>query len=241
MNEELLGKVVRVHLIGVEKKVFRGNSLFLGSDAQKRSSYGYNLLYENAFDPLDSVHKMPVMPENPNFLKLERLVKDEVDLEQDFEEQVLPALSDSLKDMWGAYVVVDLSKTPVCRVYTENMSKVVDGKVVTVHKVGDFVHKKDPRTKEDTDELAILTQVPVWGFLRKTDDGRPIWLKDNDPLVRIQREINQGRLAYVNQVSDFSIKDAPDDAPDVEKTEGGESSPKSAKDLDDAPDLGTIA
>ena len=72
------------------------------------------------------------------------------------------------------------------------------------------MHKKDPKTGKDTEELAIITQLPVWGFCRKAPNGNWVWLKDNDPIVRIQREINQGRLAYVNTEKEFRIADTED-------------------------------
>ncbi|MEE3413879.1 MAG: hypothetical protein VZR53_00725 [Prevotella sp.] len=207
MDEGMLNKIVPVKAYGLEKKAFRDGASFIGSSREEGAkTYSINILYENMVDPADNAHKFAVLPENPQFAKISKYV-DDAGIE--LNEFPLEKLSDSLKDMYGAWVVVDLSKTPVCRVYSENVSKLQDGQVVTVHKAGDLMHKKDPKTGKDTDELAIMTQVPVWGFCRKAPNGNWVWLKDNDPMVRIQREINQGRLRYVELEKDFTVNDGP--------------------------------
>lgn len=207
MDEGMLNKIVPVKAYGLEKKAFRDGASFIGSSREEGAkTYSINILYENMVDPADNAHKFAVLPDNPQFAKISKYV-DDAGIE--LNEFPLEKLSDSLKDMYGAWIVVDLSKTPVCRVYSENVSKVEDGKVVTVHKAGELVHKKDPKTGKDTDDLAIMTQVPVWGFCRKAPNGNWVWLKDNDPMVRIQREINQGRLQYVNLETEFRVSDGP--------------------------------
>ena len=232
MNEETIGKIVPVVPFALEKKAFRADAMFTGTNADERGTFSINVLYENTFDPSDNTHRFALMPDNPMFKK----IKDACDQAQiEIEEYPIKNLSDSLKDMYGAWVVVDMSKTPVCRVYTENVSRIVNGKVEVVHKAGDPIHKTDPKTKQDLPELAIMTQVPVWGFCRKTPLGNWVWLKDNDPVVRIQREINQGRMIYVPVEKEFKIADGPEaEAPD-EKPEG-EAKPK----LEDAPPLSSI-
>lgn len=194
MTEEMLNQVVPVKLFGLEKKSFRDGGMFIG-EAENRSTYSINLLYENTVDPADNTHKFGLLPENPNFLKIKKALDDE--LIEDIKDYPLKDLSESLHDMYGAWVIVDMAKTPVCRVYSENVCQMVDGKPVVVHKAGDLMHKKDPATGKDSEELAIMTSLPVWGFCRKAPNGRWIWLKGNDPMTRIQREINQGRLRYV--------------------------------------------
>ena len=207
MDEGMLNKIVPVKAYGLEKKAFRDGASFIGSSREEGAkTYSINILYENLVDPADNAHKFAVLPENPQFAKISKYV-DEAGIE--LNEFPLDKLSDSLKDMYGAWVIVDLSKTPVCRVYSENVSKLEGGQVVTVHKAGDLMHKKDPKTGKDTDELAIMTQVPVWGFCRKAPNGNWVWLKDNDPMVRIQREINQGRLRYVELEKEFAVSDGP--------------------------------
>ena len=193
MTEEMLGKIVPVKLFGIEKKTWSESAAFIGD--QQRATFSINLLYENEVDPADNTHKFGLLPENPNFIKIKKALDD--DNIDNVSEFPLEKLSESLHDMYGAWILVDMSKTPVCRVYSENVCKLVAGKVVTIHKAGDLMHKKDPATGEDSAELAIMTQVPVWGFCRKAPNGNWIWLKGNDPVARIQREINQGRLRYV--------------------------------------------
>lgn len=205
MDESMINKIVPVELFGLEKKDFRADRMFIGS-AEGQATYSINVLYENTFDPSDGTHRFALMPDNPNFLKIKKTL-DETGIElSDFP---LDKLSESLRDMFGAWVIVDMSKTPVCRVYTENVAKIIDGKPTIIHKAGDPIHKVDPKTKQDLPELAIMTQVPVWGFCRKAPNGQWVWMKDNDPMVRIQREINQGRMIYVNLEKDFTIKDGP--------------------------------
>lgn len=207
MDEGMLGKIVPVKAYGLEKKAFKDGASFIGSSrGEGAKTYSINILYENTVDPADNAHKFALLPDNPQFAKISKFVED---AGIELNEFPLEKLSDSLKDMYGAWIVVDLSKTPVCRVYSENVSKLENGQVVTVHKAGELMHKKDPKTGKDTDELAIMTQVPVWGFCRKAPNGNWVWLKDNDPMVRIQREINQGRLQYVNLETEFKVNDGP--------------------------------
>lgn len=207
MDEGMLGKIVPVKAYGLEKKAFRDGASFIGSSRREGAkTYSINVLYENTVDPADNAHKFALLPDNPQFAKISKFVED---ASIELNEFPLEKLSDSLKDMYGAWIVVDLSKTPVCRVYSENVSKLENGQVITVHKAGELMHKKDPKTGKDTDELAIMTQVPVWGFCRKAPNGNWVWLKDNDPMVRIQREINQGRLQYVNLETEFKVNDGP--------------------------------
>lgn len=210
MDESLIGKIVRVKPFGLEKKTFRENGMFVGSERGEGNNYSINVLYENTFDPADSTHKFALMPENPTFKKIIKELKEGTNIDE-LEEDLDTILPDSLKDMYGAWVIVDMSKRPLVRLYTDNVYKMetVDGvkKPKIVHKAGTPIHKQDPKTHEDTEELAIITQLPVWGFLRKREDGTPIWLKGNDPMVRIEREINQGRLAYVDLVTDFKLED----------------------------------
>ena len=208
MDESMIGKIVPVKAYGLEKKTFKEGALFIGSSrGENAKSYSINVLYENLVDPADGVHKFALLPENPQFAKITTFIEN---AGIELKEFPLDKLSDALKDMYGAWVIVDLSKTPVCRVYSENVSKLEGGHVVTVHKAGELMHKKDPKTGRDTEELAIITQLPVWGFCRKAPNGNWVWLKDNDPMVRIQREINQGRLAYVNTEKEFKIADTAD-------------------------------
>lgn len=232
MDEGMIGKIVPVKAYGLEKKAFKDGAMFIGSSrGENAKSYSINVLYENLVDPADGAHKFALMPENPQFTKILEYCEN-AGLE--LKEFPLDQLSDALKDMYGAWVIVDLSKTPVCRVYSENVSKLEGGVVKTVHKAGDLMHKKDPKTGQDTEELAIITQLPVWGFCRKAPNGNWVWLKDNDPMVRVQREINQGRLAYVNTESEFKLKDSEGAADTEEATDGA---PKVAG---EAPDLGAI-
>ena len=210
MDESLIGKIVRVKPFGLEKKTFRENGMFIGSERTEGNNYSINVLYENTFDPADSTHKFALMPENPTFKKIVKELKEGTNIDE-LEEDLDTILPESLKDMYGAWIIVDMSKRPLVRLYTDNVYKMetVEGvkKPKIIHKAGTPIHKQDPKTHEDTDELAIITQLPVWGFLRKREDGTPIWLKGNDPMVRIEREINQGRLAYVDLLSDYKLED----------------------------------
>ena len=229
----MINKIVPVELFGLEKKDFRGDRMFIGGQ-QDQASYSINVLYENTFDPSDGTHRFALLPDNPNFLKIKKVLEDTGIELKDFP---IEKLSESLRDMYGAWVIVDMSKTPVCRVYTENVSKLgPDGKPVLVHKAGDPIHKVDPKTKQDLPELAIMTQVPVWGFCRKSPTGQWVWMKDNDPMVRIQREINQGRMIYVNLEKDYAIKDAPE----AEPAHSAEEAPARRPATESAADIVTV-
>lgn len=232
MDESLIGKIVRVKPFGLEKKTFRENGMFIGNERGEGNNYSINVLYENTFDPADSTHKFALMPENPTFKKIIKELKEGTNIDE-LEEDLDTILPDSLKDMYGAWVIVDMGKRPLVRLYTDNVYKMetVEGvkKPKVVHKAGTPIHKQDPKTHEDTEELAIITQLPVWGFLRKREDGTPIWLKGNDPMVRIEREINQGRLAYVDLLTDYKLED---EVTVEEKTEKVEE-----KVLENAPDV----
>ena len=211
MDESLIGKIVRVKPFGLEKSVFRDDAMYIGAARTDANNYSINVLYENEFDPADSTHKFALMPENPTFKKIVKELKEGANIDE-LEDDLATILPASLQDMYGAWVIVDMSKRPLVRLYTDNVYKMetVDGvkKPKIVHKAGTPIHKQDPKTHEDTEELAIITQLPVWGFLRKREDGTPIWLKGNDPMVRIEREINQGRLAYVDLLTDYKLEDA---------------------------------
>lgn len=230
MNEVMLNKVVPVQLFGIEKKSFREGGLFIGN-AEGRSTYSINLLYENMVDPADNVHKFGLLPENPNFIKIKNALDNE--MIDDIKDYPLKDLSESLHDMYGAWIIVDMSETPVCRVYSENVCKMVDGKPTVIHKAGDLMHKKDPATGEDSDELAVLTQLPVWGFCRKAPNGNWIWLKGNDPTTRIQREINQGRLRYIEVAK-------PAEEKPVEEKSAEEPAERAAEVAGEAPNIGEI-
>lgn len=234
MTEEMLGKIVPVTLFGIEKKTWDESAAFIGNE--KRSTFSINLLYENTVDPADNTHKFGLLPENPNFIKIKKAL-DEGDIDN-IDEYPLNKLSEALHDMYGAWILVDMSKTPVCRVYTENLCKLVGGKVVTIHKAGELMHKKDPATGEDSKELAVMTQVPVWGFCRKAPNGNWIWLKGNDPVARIQREINQGRLRYVEVgATEEKSAEKPAETSDAEKPAAAE---RPTGPVGDAPDPGAI-
>ena len=235
MDESLIGKIVCVKPFGLEKKTFRENGMFVGTERGEGNNYSINVLYENTFDPADSTHKFALMPENPTFKKIVKELKEGTNIDE-LEDDLDTILPESLKDMYGAWVIVDMSKRPLVRLYTDNVYKMetVEGvkKPKIVHKAGTPIHKQDPKTHEDTEELAIITQLPVWGFLRKREDGTPIWLKGNDPMVRIEREINQGRLAYVDLLSDYKLEDETTVEEKAEKA-------KEEK-LEDAPSLDAI-
>lgn len=228
MDESLIGKIVRVKPFGLEKKTFRENGMFVGTERGEGNNYSINVLYENTFDPADSTHKFALMPENPTFKKIVKELKEGTNIDE-LEEDLDTILPESLKDMYGAWVIVDMSKRPLVRLYTDNVYKMVeeDGKKKPkiVHKAGTPIHKQDPKTHEDLEELAIITRLPVWGFLRKREDGTPIWLKGNDPMVRIEREINQGRLAYVDLLSDYKLEDEATVAEKAEAKEKLEAAP----------------
>ena len=237
MDESMINKIVPVVPFALEKKSFRENGNFLG-ESRDGKTYSINVLYENSFDPSDGTHRFALLPDNPQFLKIDKAVEDAGIELGDFP---IEKLAESLKDMYGAWVIVDMSKTPVCRVYTENVSRMVDGKPQIVHKAGSPIHKKDPKTGEDLPELAIMTQVPVWGFCRKSPAGNWVWLKDNDPMVRIQREINQGRMIYVNLEKDFKIADGPDANTTTEtKTEEAPAGGERPLPQAEAPSLGAV-
>lgn len=230
MTEEMLDRIVPVKLFGIEKKAWNESAAFIGSN-ENRATYSINLLYENTVDPADNAHKFGLLPENPNFIKIKNaLDADDID---DIKDYPLEKLSDSLHDMWGGWIMVDMSENPVCRVYSENVSKIVDGKVVIVHRAGDLMHKKDPATGKDSDELAIMTQVPVWGFCRKAPNGNWIWLKGNDPLARIQRDVNQGRLRYVKDFLEAKAEVK------TEETKAGETTSTEEK-IIKAPDITAV-
>ena len=209
--------------------------MFVGTERGEGNNYSINVLYENTFDPADSTHKFALMPENPTFKKIVKELKEGTNIDE-LEDDLDTILPDSLKDMYGAWVIVDMSKRPLVRLYTDNVYKMetVEGvkKPKIVHKAGTPIHKQDPKTHEDTEELAIITQLPVWGFLRKREDGTPIWLKGNDPMVRIEREINQGRLAYVDLISDYKLEDETTVEEKAEKAE--------EKELEAAPALDAV-
>ena len=235
MDESMINKIVPVELFGLEKKSFRADRMFIGNDAEGQATYSINVLYENTFDPSDGTHRFALLPDNPNFLKIKKTL-DATGI--DISDFPLDKLSESLRDMYGAWVIVDMSKTPVCRVYTENVSRLVDGKPTLIHKAGDPIHKVDPKTKQDLPELAIMTQVPVWGFCRKAPNGQWVWMKDNDPMIRIQREINQGRMIYVDLEKDYAIKDGPNANEAADKAE---EAPAERQPVTDAPPaLGTV-
>lgn len=240
MDENLIGKIVRVTPFGLEKKSFRENGMFIGTRDEK-ASFSLNVLYENTFDPADGTHKFALMPENPTFKKIMKELKEGAEIDE-LEDDLMNILPESLKDMYGAWVIVDMSKRPVVRLYTENVYKMVTDQATgtkkpeMVHKAGTPIKKKDPKTGQDLDEYAIITQLPVWGFLRKREDGTPIWLKGNDPMVRIEREINQGRMAYVDVISDFKIADSPA----AEASHAEEAPAKADAVLEDAPPVDAV-
>lgn len=238
MNEEMLNKVVPVQLFGIEKKSFREGGLFIGN-AEGRSTYSINLLYENMVDPADNVHKFGLLPENPNFIKIKNALDNE--MIDDIKDFPLKDLSESLHDMYGAWVIIDMTATPVCRVYSENVCKMVDGKPKVIHKAGDLMHKKDPATGEDSEELAILTQLPVWGFCRKAPNGNWIWLKGNDPTTRIQREINQGRLRYIETAKPAEEKAVEEKSAEEPAEKAPENTERPVKVAGEAPGIGEVA
>ena len=206
MDESLMNQVVKVSLVGIEKKKHRDDAMFIGSN-EGRKTYSYNLLYENTADPKDSVHRLTLQPDNANFIKIDKELKD-VSIDDLTMEDFKRILSPALLDMYGAWVIVDMSATPVCRVYTENVSKLVNGEPKVIHEKGTFIHKTDVEGKE-TDELAIITQLPVWGFLREMKPGAWGWLKGEDPKLKIDRQIQQGRMKYVSIDKDTTVDNEP--------------------------------
>lgn len=194
--------MVPVTPFAIEKKAFKAGANFIGdslSEGAKR--YCYNILYSNDCDPADNAHRFTLMPENATFISIDNQLTTAgigVDVLNADPEQLRKMLPDSMKkDIWGAWYNVDCSKRPIVRLYTENVSRLVNGKVEKVHSVGEPMRKKGPNNTE-TNEYAVIETLPVWGFLKKTPEGKPFWLKGNDPLTRIDREINQGRMAYLD-------------------------------------------
>ena len=193
--------MVPVTPFGIEKKAFKAGATFIGDSAPSGARYCYNILYRNECDPADNVHRFNLMPENPTFIEIENAIKAasiDIELIAADKEMLLSLLPDSMKnDIWGAWAMIDVSKRPLVRLYTDNVSKIVDGKVVKVHGVGEPMRKKGPDGKE-LKEFAVIDTLPVWGFLKKNMEGVAFWLKGNDPMARIDREINQGRMAYLD-------------------------------------------
>lgn len=234
MNEELLGKVVPVRPIKVEKVAFRENGMYIEQAGGGRGkTYSYNVLFANDMDPADGVHRFPLMPENPTFIVIDDAITlAGIELSDIPAEKQIELLPKNLKeDIYGAWINVDLSKRPVCRLYTSNVVKLVEGKPEIVHKAGDPIMQKDTNGK-DTKNPAVITQLPVWGFLRKNQEGAYFWLKGYDPMTRVDREINQGRMTYIDMVIDEKGLDTGDDNTESKEDE----KPK----LDDAPDLATL-
>lgn len=232
MNEELLGKVVPVRPIKIEKVAFRENGMYIDNGSGRGKTYSYNVLFANDMDPADGVHRFPLMPENPTFIVIDdKITLAGVEISDIPAEKQLEMLPKNLTEgIFGAWVNVDLSKRPVCRLYTSNVVKLVDGKPEIVHKTGDAIMQKDSSGK-DTNRPAVITQLPVWGFLRKNQEGAYFWLKGYDPMTRVDREINQGRMSYVDLITDEKGLDTGGDA---------ESKEDEKTKLDDAPDLGTL-
>lgn len=227
MNEELLGKVVPVRPIKIEKVAFRENGMYIDNGNGRGKTYSYNVLFANDMDPADGVHRFPLMPENPTFITIDdQITLAGIEIGDIPAEKQLEMLPKNLKEgIFGAWINVDLSKRPVCRLYTSNVVKLENGAPTIVHKTGDAIMQKDANG-HDTNKPAVITQLPVWGFLRKNQEGAYFWLKGYDPMTRVDREINQGRMAYVDLISDEKGLDT------GAETENAEA--KSAK-LDDAP------
>lgn len=231
--------MVPVTPCGIEKKAFKAGSNFIGdtiSEGAKR--YCYNILYRNECDPADNVHRFTLMPENATFITIDaQLTTAGVDVSvlNTDPTQLLEMLPDSMKkDIWGAWYNVDCSKRPLVRLYTDNVSKLVNGQVQKVHSAGEPMHKKGP--KGETNELAVIETLPVWGFLKKNPEGKAFWLKGNDPMTRIDREINQGRMAYLDTLIAVTPDPGLDSGePGAEKTESKKEAPK--KEVIEAPDL----
>jgi hypothetical protein len=203
MNEELLGKVVPVRPIKIEKVAFRENGMYIDNGNGRGKTYSYNVLFANDMDPADGVHRFPLMPENPTFITIDdQITLAGIEIGDVPAEKQLEMLPKNLKeDIFGAWINVDLSKRPVCRLYTSNVVKLENGAPKIVHKAGDAIMQKDANGK-DTNKPAIITALPVWGFLRKNQEGAYFWLKGYDPMTRVDREINQGRMTYVDLISD---------------------------------------
>lgn len=229
MNDELLGKVVPVNPIDIEKVQFRQGARYLDTGGE-RKKYSYNVLYANTLDPADGVHKFPLMPENPNFIIIDNQLKlADCDLKEVTMSTKIGWLPKTMtEDIFGAWVNVDLSKRPVVRLYTTNVVELKDGVPTPVHKVGDPMHKVI--NGKETKEYAVITQMPVWGFLKKNLEGQFFWLKGYDPMTRIDREINQGRMVYfdtlIGEVHDDKGLDS-----------GAEESEQKEEKLPDAPPL----
>ena len=224
MNEELMNKVVPVRPVGIEKVAFRADARYIdtGIADDKRKKYSFNVLYANDLDPADNVHKFPLMPENPTFVVIDSKLKlADVDLKEIPLEKQLEWLPDSMKkDIFGAYINVDLSKRPVVRLYSNNVVQMINGKLETVHKIGDPMHKIVEG--KESKELASITQMPVWGFLRKNLQGAYFWLKGYDPATRLDREINQGRMAYLDTlIGEVHDDKGIDNTDEPEETEPG--------------------
>ena len=217
MNEELLGKVVPVRPIKIEKVAFRENGMYIDNGNGRGKTYSYNVLFANDMDPADGVHRFPLMPENPTFIVIDdQITLAGVEISDIPAEKQIELLPKNLKeDIFGAWINVDLSKRPVCRLYTSNVVKLVNGKPEIVHSAGDPIMQKDASGK-DTKNPAVITQLPVWGFLRKNQEGAYFWLKGYDPITRVDREINQGRMTYVDLVSDDKGLDTGTEVEDAE-------------------------
>lgn len=237
MNDELLGKVVPVKPIGIEKVAFRAGARYLdtGASAAERKTYSYNVLYANVLDPADGVHKFPLMPENPNFIIIDSQLKiaDTSLKEVPLANQIKWLPESMTENMFGAWVTVDLTARPVVRLYTANVVELENGVPKCKHKIGEPMHKVVNGV--ETNEYAAITQMPVWGFLKKNLEGKFFWLKGYDPMTRIDREINQGRMVYLDtligvaKVHDEKGLDTGDDA----AAEGEQAEEK----LPDAPGL----
>ena len=232
MNEELLGKVVPVRAIGIEKVTFRDNARYIETGAE-RKTYSYNVLYANEYDPADGVHKFPLMPENPNFIIIDtKLTSADVDLKEiPLNKQIEMLPENMVEGMFGAWINVDLSKRPVVRLYTSNVVQLKNGRPETIHKAGEPMRIQ--KNGKDTDEYAVITQMPVWGFLLKNAEGQLFWLKGYDPMTRIDREINQGRMVYFDTLVSEVHDDKGLDSGEHEEEKGEEKLP-------DAPSLDTL-
>lgn len=235
--------MVPVTPFGIEKRVFREGANFIGSE-QPTKRYSYNILYRNECDPADNVHRFTLMPENPTFIVIDaKLGEAGMDVKDLEESDVLSMLPESMKkDIWGAWVNIDVSKRPLVRLYTDNVSKIEGGKVVPVHKAGEPMHKKGPNG-EELPEYAVISTLPVWGFLKKNMEGIAFWLKGNDPMARIDREINQGRMAYLDTLVQPTTDPKGLEAGEIEnpkehEPEPAPESPKRAPEVVDAPPLG---
>lgn len=238
--------MVPVTPFGIEKKTFKDGARFLGEvrpDANAKR-YSYNILYRNECDPADNVHRFTLMPENPTFIVIDKTLEESgMDVKDLEETDVLSMLPESMKkDIWGAWVNIDVSKRPLVRLYTDNVSTIKDGKVVPVHKAGEPMRKKGPKG-EELPEYAAISTLPVWGFLKKNMEGTPFWLKGNDPMARIDREINQGRMAYLDTLVKPTTDPKGLEAGEIEAPKGPEPEPEPesterAPEVVEAPPLG---